>query len=200
MHLYYFLWSHRAHYLLLIVITLGVATRLWVQMFGRAWEDLPAILVFFPVIIGVSIAGSLHEPFGELALTLTANQWLNRCVLIVFGLMMGTTCLSLGLMDFPSSGVTAIVRNIVGFTGLACWMVVLFGPRLAWIPPTLLALVMYVSDSARQPDQLPNVLWAWALTLPENTWSWAISAALASGILVAIHRGPRQDLGPTEDM
>lgn len=89
----------------------------------------------------------------------------------------------------------AIVRNVLGLTGLAALTAVLLGARLSWLPALLYALPAYLAADGTVTHGLP-ALWTWLMQDGSQPSGWWVTCGLfAAGSALFAWRGPRPEGG-----
>lgn len=93
-------------------------------------------------------------------------------------------------------GSMAMVRNVIGYIGLACLTTTVLGAALSWLPGFLISGTLYLA-APRPPTGLAK-LWAWPMTPGEFDTSWITPLLLfLAGLTLYAHLGPRSI--PAED-
>jgi hypothetical protein len=186
----------RAHQALEALIVIGAASgfAMWhVAKLNAHFENLPAVFAFSTLASGLAIGLSEHEAFGEIERSSSGKLLFFRFGLIAGGLFVSSLALifAVGSRDLSINGV--LVRNVIGFTGLCSWCAVWLGARPSWLPPVLVSIAAYLTDTARTPNLFPHILWGWPLARANNLTAAAISAIFGLGIVVVAVRGPKLD-------
>lgn len=116
------------------------------------------------------------------------------------GSWLGTTYQGLGIGTEMRAAVVhpeaeAIVRNVLGLTGIAALTAVLLGARLSWLPALLYALPAYLAADGTVTHGLP-ALWTWLMQDGSQPSGWWVTCGLfAAGSALFAWRGPRPEGG-----
>ncbi len=89
-------------------------------------------------------------------------------------------------------GSSAIIRNVMGYIGLACAATVLIGARLAWAPGLVIAFALYFSapDVPTRFDRW----WAWSMQDGRFDGSWGVAIAFfVTGLALYSVHGPKRE-------
>jgi hypothetical protein len=140
---------------------------------------------------GAVIAVTTYSPFGESERA--TGRWLPWLRL---GTVVALTVLAVGLLAAGASpgglpgGVTEVVRNVAGVTGLGLLTAAVIGGGLAWAGP--LTYLVIAEVALMQGWTSP---WTWPARPPHDRGA-AICAGLvfAAGIVITVVRGPRTTL------
>lgn len=122
------------------------------------------VLALMPALATFAIGLSGFSPWGELEGAASRSLPKLRAA-HALGLMLWA-CLTL----WPAAGRVgligaewALVRNVIGFGGLACVGARLIGHSLSWIPTLLFIWILGAYGMVSAPDQLGWAWWAWPL-------------------------------------
>ncbi|MEU1616049.1 hypothetical protein ABZ479_01965 [Streptomyces sp. NPDC005722] len=166
------------------------------RLVDRALFDPAArvpLVVLAPVLAAAVTGLSLHSRSGELDRSAPLPWWRWRAAHLL-GLT-GLAALWLGTAvpgDPAHFGAPAMVRGVLGFTGLAAAGAALFGARLSWLPPVVLGGAAFLA-APRTPGGAAAV-WAWSMQPGAQPAAWATAVVLfAAGAALVAVRGPAAD-------
>lgn len=152
---------------------------------------VPLALLLGPALLAGLLglgAGNQLEPWDRLGCwRVTAARALHSAALLAVAAILAGA-FSTQLDD--GHGRAAIVRNVIGLTGLALLTVSVLGSTAAWIPPTLLSGAALVIGAAGPA----HAAWTWLLQPDEARPAAAIAALLAAAGWTAY--ACRGDRGP----
>lgn len=188
-----FLRSRRTPTLLLLVgavvgaqILLG---RYQIRVGNTDPRFVPLALLLGPALLAGLVAvgtGSLLQPWERLGC-----WWVARARLLHTGTVLAITAALIGVLGQQlddSHGPTAVVRNVLGLTGLALLTASTGGSTVAWVPPMLLSAAALVIGSSGPV----STAWTWLLH-PDTSRPAATAAVLllAAGLTAHSWRGDR---------
>ncbi|MFC7846657.1 hypothetical protein [Streptomyces sp. NPDC057382] len=149
------------------------------------------VTVFAPLLAAAAIGTSLHTPSDELDRT-AVRRWATRRLLHV-GVLTGLTAALLAgsVPGGPHAyGAGAMVRNLVGVTGVTVAASVLLGARRSWLPVTLYVGLTYLLA----PPGPHGTVWTWYTQPGSDSGSWAVAAtAFVTGTVLHSWRGSRAE-------
>lgn len=192
----FYLWSHRILEVggIIVVALLFAWSRRDVNSFGfenwRRETPYPVVLIA-PLLVACAAVAALVEPFGDLERTLTNRLWAYRGALLASILVLTSFGLII-LLSPHGNDVGMAIRNLLAMTGFTSFVAVLIGARLAWLPASLLFMIMYLGSvgASLQAASYPSVLWQWPLLPATDTASLLIAAVLSAGIPLLCWKGP----------
>jgi len=169
------------------LVWLGVAALLAWFCLVR-YDDLPVDLaaLALPLLPAVVIGVTARSPFGDVEEVASQPLPLFR-LLYLAGLLVIGIALLIGAASVAGIDLRlALVRTLVGCTGLALLSGRILGHRLAWIAPLAYAAATLYLDAASR--------WAWPKQVPVEGWSLFCGLALgALGLLAAAQATPRDE-------
>jgi hypothetical protein len=182
-----------------LIALLAVGAALWGALYYHWWygagnraNELPTLLEgCAAAIIGVTT----HSPFGEPERA--TGRWLPflRPVLILAlcGAAIGFLCLFAAIVYDPQAsiglvgGTLAVVRNLLGFTGVALVLSLFVGGLVSWIGPLAYVALCQFAAIAAYSEPL-----TWASRPPADRGGWiAAMVVFAVGLAAYTIRGPR---------
>ncbi|MCX5109404.1 hypothetical protein OOK13_12845 [Streptomyces sp. NBC_00378] len=168
----------------------------WLQ--SRPYFDHTArvpVVVLAPLLASAAIGTSLHSHSDELDRTAVGRWWPRRLLHLLVLTAVTAGALAAAVPGHPEEfGVPAMVRNVLGATGVAAASVALLGARLSWLPMTVYGGAVYLA-APRTPGGAAAV-WAWPMQPgPQGAaWAVAVTAYVAGAALLAV-RGARPERG-----
>jgi hypothetical protein len=192
-----YLRSRRAPSALVALLACGFV--LWVALkyhwwygSGNASDELPSLLTACAAaIIGVTT----HSPFGEPERA--TGRWLPflrpALILALCGAAIGFLALGAAVAYDPRAGVglvhgvLPVVRNLLGFTGVALLFSLVIGGLLSWIGPLAYVLICQCAAIANYSEPI-----TWAARPPTDRGGWIAALVVFAASLAAFTvRGPR---------
>ncbi|MDT9699705.1 hypothetical protein [Streptomyces sp. P17] len=149
------------------------------------------VVALAPLFAAAVIGTSLHSASDELDRTAVRPWWRRRLLHLLTLTALATALLPFAVLGHASSfGPPAMIRNVLGCTGLTAGAAVVLGARLSWLPVFGYVSAMYLGISGMQGGSLP--VWAWLLEPRTDGPAWTTAAALfaAGGTAYAL-RGAR---------
>ena len=179
--------------LLAVGVVLSIALKYhWWFGTGNAPDELPNLLTACAAaIIGVTA----HSPFGEPERA--TGRWLPllrpALILALCGAAIGFLAGGAALAYNPQAGVglvhgmLPVVRDLLGFTGVALLLSLAIGGLLSWIGPLAYVLICQCAAIANYSEPL-----TWAARPPTDRGGWiAALVVFAVGLAAFTIRGPR---------
>ncbi|WP_157570860.1 hypothetical protein [Microtetraspora malaysiensis] len=184
------------------LVVLSVAAGAWGRLsvsFPQAWNHLPTpvpVAVLMPIPFACVAVMSLHSRMADFELVAARPMArIDLCQLSAF-LLAGAAGLAGGLLVGGSSEtVSAALRNLAWWGGIACLSGWWIGRRLAWVLPLAMAVPMYVFAVA------DDEVMAWAIPkLDANVpHSWMVSIlvlVIGASLLIRSSRWQRRRTRP----
>ena len=159
---------------------------------GNGADELPTLLEgCAAAIIGVTT----HSPFGEPERA--TGRWLPflrpAVVLVLCGAAIGFLALGAAAASDPQAGtglihgMLPVVRNLLGFTGVALLLSLAVGGLLSWIGPLAYVGICQCAAVANYSEPI-----TWASRPPADRGGWiAALVVFAAGLVAFTIRGPR---------
>jgi hypothetical protein len=189
--------SRRVPAALAALLACGVA--LWASLHyhwwlgtGNAADEVPMILQGCAAGI---IAVTTHSPFGEPERAVGRRLPLLRAglTLALCGAAIGSFALGAAAADNPRAGVylaggsLAVVRNVLGMTGIGLICCLVTGALIAWIGPLAFTAISQFALVANYSEPL-----TWPTRPPADRGGWiAAMAVFAVGLIAFTVRGAR---------
>ncbi|MFD7494878.1 hypothetical protein ACFV8T_21065 [Streptomyces sp. NPDC059832] len=153
------------------------------------------VVVLAPLLASSAIGTSLHSHSDELDRTAVGRWWPRRLLHLLTLTVLTAGVLAAAVPGHPEEfGVPAMVRNVLGATGVAAASVALLGARLSWLPMTVYGGAVYLA-APRTPGGAAAV-WAWPMQPGPQVAAWAVAgAAYVAGAVFLTVRGPRPERG-----
>ncbi|MFB6816870.1 hypothetical protein ACFCV8_20230 [Streptomyces sp. NPDC056347] len=148
------------------------------------------VVVLAPLLAAAAIGTGLHSHSEELDRA-SARRWWPRLLLhLLVATALVAGALAAAVPGHPEAfGAPAMVRNVLGSTGVTAASAALFGARSSWLPMTVYGGAVYLAA----PD-VPGgaaALWAWPLQPGPESGAWLVAgAAYAAGAALLAVRGP----------
>jgi len=163
--------------------------------FWDATSRVPVTAVA-PLLAATLIGSAMDSPDVDLDKASPVRWPLIRGGQVVAWTALAALTLGLVATTAPFTfGSAALVRNVIGYVGIACLATVLLGARLAWVPGIVIGLTLYFSapDVPTQPDHW----WAWSMQDGRRDGSWVVAGSLfLAGLTLYAGRDPKRgDLG-----
>ncbi|WP_323187806.1 hypothetical protein [Streptomyces sp. NBC_01242] len=103
------------------------------------------VVVLAPLLASAAIGTSLHAPSDELDRTGVRRWWPRRLLHLLALTVLTAGALALAVPGHPEAfGAPAMVRNVLGATGVAAASAALIGARLSWLPMTVYGGAVYL--------------------------------------------------------
>ncbi|MFJ7195317.1 MULTISPECIES: hypothetical protein [unclassified Streptomyces] len=153
------------------------------------------VVVLAPLLASAAIGTGLYAHSDELDRTAVGRWWPRRLLHLLALTALAAGALAAAVPGHPEAfGAPAMVRNVLGATGVAAASVALLGARLSWLPMTVYGGAVYLA-APRSPGGAAAV-WAWPMQPgpQEAAWVVAVTAYAAGAALLAV-RGARPERG-----
>ena len=154
------------------------------------------IVALAPMFAAAAIGASLHQYAPELDRTASVRLWPWRLGQLVALTVLAGLTLTVALPGhLETFGPPAIVRNLLGATGLTAGAATVIGARLSWLPTFGYFSAVYLA-SGNAYGRLA-VVWEWPVQpgLDAPSWIPALGAFLLGGALLVVH-GARPEGSP----
>lgn len=151
------------------------------------------VIAMAPLLSAAAIVGSLHSSSPEIEGTAARRPWLWRAYHLaiataVYAVVLGGTV----MFDPGTFGAIAMVRNILGFTGMASLASCLIGARLAWLPVLIYGATIYLT-APRDVHGGLTASWAWPIEQGSDPGAWyAAISIFVLGTAAGSWVGPAQ--------
>ncbi|WP_030814023.1 hypothetical protein [Streptomyces sp. NRRL F-2799] len=146
------------------------------------------VVALAPLAAAAVIGASLRSDSDELDRTAVRPWWPRRLAWLASLTAVAALLLPLAVLGHPQTfGPPAMIRNILGCTGLTALSAVFLGARLSWLPAcAFVSAAALVSSGARGSAV---TLWAWPLQpgAQPAAWAAALTAFAAGAALYAAH-------------
>ncbi|MFJ2111288.1 hypothetical protein ACIOEX_05095 [Streptomyces sp. NPDC087850] len=138
------------------------------------------VVTLAPLFAAGTIGTCLYSCSHELDRTAVRPWWPRRLAQLVGLTVLAAVLLALSVPGHPEAfGAPAMVRNLLGTTGLAAASAVLLGARPSWLPVLVYMGTAYLS-APRAPGAAAEV-WAWSLQRGPSSLAWVTAVALYVG-------------------
>lgn len=159
----------------------------------RPYSDHTAripVVVLAPLLASAAIGTSLHADSDELDRTAVRRWWPRRLLALT---VLTTVALALAVPGHPEAfGGPAMVRNVLGATGVAVASAALIGARLSWLPMTVYGGAVHLA--APRTHGGAAAVWAWPMQPGSQAGAWAVAlTAYAVGAVLLAVRGARPE-------
>ncbi|GGV78923.1 hypothetical protein GCM10015535_14480 [Streptomyces gelaticus] len=153
------------------------------------------VVVLAPLLASAAIGTSLHAHSDELDRTAVGRWWPRRLLHLLALTVPAAGALAAAVPGHPEAfGAPAMVRNLLGATGVAAAAAALLGARLSWLPMTVYGGAVYLA-APRTPGGAAAV-WAWPMQPGPQEAAWAVAVtAYAVGAALLVVRGARPERG-----
>ena len=163
---------------------------------------LKPLLVLATLAAACIVGAGSGSPFGDAERTGARSLQPLRFGHLAGLLLCAAVLLAVVLLSFDLRGsvwanpLYALLRNLVGLSGMTLLAARLLGARLSWALPLFFVMAAYLG--ARQPDDTYAV-WAWQMQPGRDGISWVFAAFLISiGLAVVCRYGARDPAGEAE--
>ncbi|MCL7429452.1 hypothetical protein [Streptomyces sp. YS415] len=149
------------------------------------------VVALAPLLAAAVIGTSLHTASAELDGTAVRPWWYRRALHLLALTALAAALLPLAVLTSAQTfGPPAMIRNVLGCTGLTAGAAVFLGARLSWLPVFGYVSAMYLGISAIPGGSLPA--WAWLLEPTASGTAWTTAATLfMAGGTAYVARGAR---------
>ncbi|MEU1179247.1 hypothetical protein ABZ464_16640 [Streptomyces sp. NPDC005820] len=149
-----------------VVLALGAAAR---TGSGSDPDRLLPVAVLAPLLVAAVIGTHLHSASEDLDRTAVRPWWPRR-----LGLLLGPAALAAVLLPLavPGDG-PAVLRNLLGCTGLVAASAVLLGARSSWLPAGGYVGAVYLAAEGVHGRAV--TLWAWPVQPGGVTAAWVVA-------------------------
>ncbi|MEW1631217.1 hypothetical protein AB0387_28160 [Streptomyces sp. NPDC089173] len=160
----------------------------WLQ--GRPQFDHTArvpVLALAPLLAAAAIGTGFLSHTEELDRTAVRRWWPRRLVYLLALTALTAGALALAVPGHPEQfGAPAMVRNVVGATGVTAAAAVVLGARASWLPMTAYGGAVYLA-APRTPGGAA-AYWAWPMQPGPEAAAWAVAgtAYVAGAALLAL--------------
>ncbi|MFG3526274.1 hypothetical protein ACGF8B_05995 [Streptomyces sp. NPDC047917] len=153
------------------------------------------VVVLAPLLASAAIGTGLHSHSDELDRTAVRRWWPRRLLHLLVLTALAAGALAAAVPGHPEEfGVPAMVRNVLGATGVAAASAALLGARLSWLPMTVYGGAVYLT-APRAPGGAAAV-WAWPMQPGPQGAAWAVAVTVcAAGAALLVVRGARPERG-----
>lgn len=169
------------------VLTLGAAAG---TGSGGDPDRLPPLVTLAPLLAAAVTGASLHSATDELDRTAVRPWWPLR-----LAQLLGLTAVAAALLPVAVLGdAPAVLRNLLGCTGLVAASAVLLGARRSWLPACAYVGTVYPASEGVRGRAV--TLWAWPAQAGDVTAAWVVAGcACVLGTALYVVRGARPE-GP----
>ncbi|MFI1935651.1 hypothetical protein ACH44C_00365 [Streptomyces purpureus] len=166
----------------------------WLQ--GQPGFDHTArvpVVVLAPLLTASAVGTSLYTHSDELDRTAVRPWWPRRLSHLLMLTALSTALLALAVPGHPDAfGAPAMVRNVLGATGVTAAAAALLGARLSWLPMTVYTSAVYLAAPSVPGGHA--AIWAWTMQPGPQRAAWAVAlAAFVLGVGLLAARGPRAE-------
>ncbi|MGW2843731.1 hypothetical protein [Streptomyces sp. NPDC001274] len=148
------------------------------------------VVVLAPLLAAAAIGTALHSHAEELDRTAARRWWPLLLAHLVVATALAAGALAAAVPGHPEAfGAPAMVRNVLGSTGVTVASAALLGARPSWLPMTVYGSAVYLA-APNEPGRAA-ALWAWPLQPGPEAGAWAVAvAAYGAGAALLAVRGP----------
>jgi hypothetical protein len=149
------------------------------------------VVALAPLLASAVIGTSLHTASDELDRTAVRPWWRRRALHLLALTALAAALLPLAVLTSTQTfGPPAMIRNVLGCTGLTAGAAAVLGARLSWLPAFTYVSAMYLGISGIPGGSLPT--WAWLLEPTASGTAWTTAATLfMAGGTAYVARGAR---------
>jgi hypothetical protein len=151
------------------------------------------VVTLAPLLASAAVGTALHSDSDELDRTAVRPWWPRRLTLLLLLTGLAAALLALAVPGKPwIFGAAAMVRNVLGATGVAAASAALLGARLSWLPTIVYLSGVYLS--APRTHGGTAALWAWPMQPgPQQGAWWTAAGAFVCGAALYAWRGSRPE-------
>ncbi|HET6860275.1 MAG TPA: hypothetical protein VFH94_24675 [Streptomyces sp.] len=151
------------------------------------------VLALAPLLASAAIGTGLYAHAEELDRTAARPWWPLRLAHLLALTALAAGLLALAVPGHPEEfGAPAMVRNVLGATGVTAAGAALLGARPSWLPMTVYGGGVYLA-APRTPGG-PAAVWAWSMQPGPQGAAWAVAvAAFVGGGALYVLRGARRE-------
>ncbi|MFJ9636299.1 hypothetical protein [Streptomyces sp. NPDC101178] len=148
------------------------------------------VLSLAPLLAAAVIGTGLLSHTEELDRTAVRRWWPRRLAYVLALTALTAAALALAVPGHPEQfGAPAMVRNVVGATGVTAAAAVVLGARASWLPMTVYGGAVYLA-APRTPGGAA-AYWAWPMQPGPEAAAWAVAGtAYVVGAALLALRGP----------
>ncbi|MFE0676044.1 hypothetical protein [Streptomyces sp. NPDC058867] len=149
------------------------------------------VVALAPLIASAAIGTGLHSASDELDRTAVRPWWHRRAAHLSALTALAAALLPLAVLtEAQTFGPLAMIRNVLGCTGLTAAAAVVLGARLCRLPVFAYVSAVYLGVSGLPGGSLPT--WAWLLQPAAGGTAWTTAAVLfLAGAAAYTVRGAR---------
>ncbi|MGW2743840.1 hypothetical protein [Streptomyces sp. NPDC001450] len=153
------------------------------------------IVALAPLLAAAAIGTSLYSASDELDRTAVRPWWPRRLLQLAALSALAAALLPLAVLGHPEVfGPPAVIRNVLGCTGLTAAAAVLLGARLSWLPVFGYVTGVYLGSGGAHGRAA--TVWAWPMQPGAQPGAWAAALTVfVAGAAVYAVRGARPE-GP----
>lgn len=151
------------------------------------------VVALAPLFAAAVIGSSLHTASDELDRTAVRPWWQRRLAHLLALTALAAALLSVSVLGHTSVfGPPAMIRNILGSTGLTAAAAAVLGARLSWLPVFGYVSAVYLGAGGAQ--RAASTVWAWPVQPggERGAWAAALTAFVVGGALYVV-RGARAE-------
>lgn len=173
-----------------------VAFAMWAAGLMNAYVDtyrrIP-IVALAPLLAAAVIGVSLHTPTDELDRTAVLPWWPRRLAHLLTLTALAAALLPFAVLgDALAFGPPAMVRNLLGCTGVTAAAAALLGARLSWLPAFGYVSAVYLGSVGVRGRAV--TVWAWPVQPGTQPGAWlAAGVAFVLGTGLYVVRGARPE-------
>ncbi|MBV2356512.1 hypothetical protein KUM39_19370 [Streptomyces sp. J2-1] len=146
------------------------------------------VVALAPLLAAAVIGTGLHSPSAELDATAVRPWWPRRLAHLLAPTALAALLLPLAVLGHPETfGAPAVVRNLLGCTGLVAASAVLLGARLSWLPATGYVFAAVLSTSGARGHWARLATWPVQAQAGSATWAVALTVFAVGAALYARH-------------
>ncbi|MFD5984101.1 hypothetical protein [Streptomyces cyaneofuscatus] len=148
------------------------------------------VLALAPLLAAAAIGTGLLSHTEELDRTAVRRWWPRRLTYLLALTALTAGALALAVPGHPEQfGAPAVVRNVVGATGVTAAAAALLGARASWLPMTVYGGAVYLA-APRTPGGAA-AYWAWPMQPGPEVAAWVMAGtAYVVGAALLALRGP----------
>ncbi|MFI6285452.1 hypothetical protein ACIBCM_11955 [Streptomyces sp. NPDC051018] len=166
----------------------------WLRGLPDAGQDArEPVVLLAPLLAAAALGTGLHTPSEELDRTGVRRWWPRRLLHVLALTALASAALAAAVPGDPDQyGAPAMVRNVLGATGVTAAAATVLGARLSWLPMTVCTGAIRFLGATGADGGAPG--WIWPLHAGPGPAAWvAAGAVFAAGAVLFAACGARRE-------
>ncbi|MFF0450521.1 hypothetical protein ACFYT4_29745 [Streptomyces sp. NPDC004609] len=166
----------------------------WLRGLPDAGESArEPVVLLGPLLATAAVGTGLYTPSDELDRTAVRRWWPRRLLHVLALTALAAVALAAAVPGDPGQhGAPAMVRNVLGATGVTAAAATVLGARLSWLPMTVCTGAIQFAGATGAAGGAAG--WLWPLHAGPQPAAWlsaTVAFVLGTALLVAL--GPRRE-------